>query len=201
MKTIHHSLALVFTAIFAGSAMNAYAVPTTPTFSFHETGAGELELPNGAVIPLPGTLTADSGPGGLTNVLTFTIHPQEDAAFTVGDVLLLDNSGGISDLLRFAPAVSSGTGLTQFIFLYSNDGAGLLADTGPPTAFYPNSVNFPEVENGATIFTPTAGQPGFLPVAPLPITYQVFSTPDTGSTILLLGLGVSGLALMRGDAN
>jgi VPDSG-CTERM motif len=87
--------------------------------------------------------------------------------------------------------------LTQLIFLYSNDAGGLLADVGLPAAFYPNSVTVTENENAITTFIPTTGQPGFLPVAPVPITYRIISMPDSGSTLLLLGLALSGLTVAR----
>ncbi len=87
--------------------------------------------------------------------------------------------------------------MTQLIFLYSNDSAGLPADTGLPGAFYANPVSLPENENAATSYTPLAGQPGFETGFPLPVTYQVFSTRDGGLTLLLLGIAVSGLGLLR----
>jgi len=62
MKIRH--LALIFA--FALSANTLHAVPPSlPTFSFHENGNGQLELPvlfGGGVIPLPGTLASDLGP-------------------------------------------------------------------------------------------------------------------------------------------
>src|SRR5205823_6883056 len=81
------------------SATTLRAVPSLPTFSFHENGQGQLELPNGFIIPLSGTLTSDSGPGGLLSALAFTAHPQLNP-LVVGDVLFLDASGHVSDILR-----------------------------------------------------------------------------------------------------
>ena len=133
--------ALLFTTTASNATVSA------PTFTFNENGVGQLELPNGAVIPLVGTLAADPGPGGLSTALVFTTHPQEGAAFIVGDAFLTGHGGTISDVLRFNPATSSGTGLTQLIFLYSNDAGGLLADVGLPAAFYPNSAAITENEN------------------------------------------------------
>ncbi|PYK75275.1 MAG: hypothetical protein DME42_02950 [Verrucomicrobia bacterium] len=184
-------VALLFTTTASNGTVSA------PTFTFNENGVGQLELPNGAVIPLIGTLAADPGPGGLSGALVFTTHPQEGAAFTVGDVFLTEHGGTISDVLRLNPATSSGTGLTQLMFLYSNDAGGLLADVGLPAAFYSNSVTITENENAITTFIPTTGQPGFLPVAPVPITYRIISMPDSGSTLLLLGLALSGLTVAR----
>ena len=129
--------------------------------------------------------------------MVFTTHPQEGAAFIVGDAFLTGHGGTSSDVLRFNPATSTATGLTQLIFLYSNDAGGLLADVGLPAAFYPNLAAITENENAITTFIPTTGQPGFLPVAPIPITYRIISMPDSGSTLLLLGLALSGLTVAR----
>jgi len=187
---------LALTFAFALSANTLRAVPSLPTFSFHENGQGQLELPNGFVIPFPGALIADPGPGGLMSALTFTAHPQLNP-FPVGDVVLLDASGHVSDILRFNPATSSSSGFTQLIFFYSNDHGGLLADTGLPSLMYDNTVTVQESQSGPTIYTPTSGQPGFSSDSPLGDTFHIFSTPDTGSTLLMLGIAVAGLALIR----
>ncbi|MBA3543613.1 MAG: VPDSG-CTERM sorting domain-containing protein [Chthoniobacterales bacterium] len=191
------STALLAAAALALSGHTLQAVPLIPTFSFHENGNGQLELPllfGGGVIPLPGTLMSDPGPGGLTSALTFTAHPR--VAFPAGDVLL-DASGHVSDILRFNPATSSLSGLTQLIFFYSNDHGGLLADTGLPSAMYENTVTIQESQSGPTIYTPTMGQPGFSTDSPLGDSFHIFSTPDTGSTLLMFGAGVGFLALAR----
>jgi hypothetical protein len=129
MKISRIVLAVLFA--LAASANTLRAVPSLPTFSFHENGQGKLELPNGFVIPLPGALTADPGPGGLSSALAFTAHPQVNP-FPVGDVVLLDASGHVSDILRFDPETNPAPGAPQLIFFYSNDHAGRLADTGFP---------------------------------------------------------------------
>jgi hypothetical protein len=192
MKTPY--LALIFA--FALSANTLRAVPSVPTFSFHENGNGQLELPNGAVIPFPGALTSDPGPGGLISALAFTAHPQVNP-FVVGDVVLLDASGNVSDILRFNPSTSSTSGLTQLIFFYSNDHDGLLADTGLASLMYGNTITIQENLSGPSIYHPIAGQPGFDSDTPLGATYQIFSTPDAGSTLLMLGVAAAGLALLR----
>ena len=132
MKISRIVLAVLFA--LAASANTLRAVPPSlPTFSFHENGDGKLELPLlcGGVIPLAGALMIDTGPGGLSSALTFTAHPLVNP-FPEGDVVLLDASGHVSDILRFDPATSTSSGLTQLIFFYSNDHGGLLADTGLP---------------------------------------------------------------------
>lgn len=183
----------------AVSANTLRAAPSLPTFSFHENGQGKLELPDlfgGGVIPIPGALISDPGPGGLANALAFTTHPQVNP-FPTGDVILLDASGHVSDILRFDAATGSAAPFTQLIFFYSNDPGGLLADTGLPSLMQSNTVTIQENPFGPTIYTPTAGQPGFSTDSPLGDSFRIFSTPDTGSTFLMLGAVIAGLVLLR----
>ena len=194
MKISRIVLAVLFA--LAASANTLHAVPSLPTFSFHENGEGKLELPNGFVIPFPGALTTDPEPGGLSSALAFTAHPQVNP-FPVGDVVLLDASGHISDILRFDEATSSPLGLTQLIFFYSNDHGGLLADTGLPSLMYDNMVIIQENPSGPTIYTPKEGQPGRSTDSPLGNSFRIFSTPDTGSTLLMLGAAIAGLVFLR----
>jgi hypothetical protein len=197
MKISRIVLAVLFA--LAASANTLRAVPSLPTFSFHENGQGKLELPllfGGGVIPLPGTLMSDPGPGGLTSALAFTAHPQA-APFPEGDVVLLDANGHVSDILRFNPETSPGPGSPQLIFFYSNDHGGLLADTGLPSLMYDNPVTIQENPSGPTIYTPIAGQPGFSADSPLGDSFLIFSTPDTGSTLLMLGAAIAGLVFLR----
>ena len=198
MKLSRIVLAVVFAVAASANTLRAVP-PSLPTFSFHENGNGQLELPllfGGGVIPLPGTLMSDPGPGGLASALTFTAHPLVNP-FPEGDVVLLDAGGHVSDILRFNPATSSSSGLTQLIFFYSNDHGGLLADTGLPSGMYDNTFTIQENPSGPTIYTPTAGQPGFSTDSPLGDSFRIFSTPDTGSTFLMLGAAVAGFAFLR----
>ena len=197
MKISRIVLAVLFA--LAASASTLRAVPSLPTFSFHENGNGQLELPllfGGGVITLTGTLTSDPGPGGLASALTFTAHPQLNP-FPVGDVVLLDAGGHVSDIVRFNPATPSSFGLTQLIFFYSNDHDGLLADTGLPSGMYDNTVTIQENPSDPTIYTPTPGQPGFSTDSPLGDSFHIFSTPDAGSTLLMLGAATAGLVFLR----
>jgi hypothetical protein len=188
---------LLFATVLVFAGTKLLAVPSNPTLSFNEDGKGKVELPNGAVIPLAGALAPDLGPGGLSSALTFTAHPAEEL-FTVGDVLLLDSSGKVSDVFRFNPGTTSPAGLnSQGLVFYSSDLGGLLADTGLPTDSYANKVTILENEAGPTVYTPTASQPGFEAGIQLPITYQIFSTPDPGSTLSLLAIALCGIGLLR----
>jgi hypothetical protein len=195
MKISRIVLAVLFA--LAASANTLRAVPSIPTFSFHENGQGKLELPNGVVIPFPGALTADPGPGGLLSALAFTAHPLVNP-LVVGDVVLLDASGHVSDILRFDPATSDASGLlTQLIFFYSNDHGGLLADTGLPSSMLSNTFTIQENPSGPTIYIPAEGQPGLSTDSPLGDSFRIFSTPDTGSTLLMLGAAIAGLVFLR----
>src|SRR6266699_6582750 len=194
MKISRIVLAVLFA--LAASANTLRAVPSLPTFSFHENGQGKLELPNGFVIPFPGALTADPEPGGLSSALAFTAHPLV-APFPEGDVVLLDASGHVSDILRFDPETSPAPGAPQLIFFYSNDHAGLLADTGLPSLMFSNTVTIQENPSGPTIYTPGEGQPGFSTDSTLGDSFLIFSTPDTGSTLLMLGAAIAGFVFLR----
>ena len=197
MKISRIVLAVLFA--LAASANTLRAVPSLPTFSFHENGNGQLELPplfGGGVITLTGTLTSDPGPGGLASALAFTAHPQM-APFPEGDVVLMDASGHVSDILRFDLETNPGPGSPQLIFFYSNDHGGLLADTGLPSLTFSNTVIIQENPSGPTIYTPVAGQPGFSTDSPLGDSFRIFSTPDTGSTLLMLGAATAGLVFLR----
>jgi len=87
--------------------------------------------------------------------------------------------------------------LTQLIFFYSNDHGGLLADRGLPSLMSSNTITIQENPSGPTIYTPVAGQPGFSTDSPLGDSFRIFSTPDTGSTLLMLGAATAGLMFLR----
>ena len=196
MKISRIVLAVLFA--LAASANTLRAVPI-PTFSFHEDGQGKLQLPpsfGGIVIPLTGVLMSDPGPGGLMSALAFTAHPLA-RAFPEGDVVLTDANGDVSDILRFDLEENPGAGSPQLIFFYSNDHGGLLADTGLPSSMFSNTVIIQENPTGPTIYTPTEGQPGFSSDSPLGDSFRIFSTPDTGSTLLMLGAAIAGLVFLR----
>ena len=60
-----------------------------------------------------------------------------------------------------------------------------------------NTVAIQENPSGPTIYTPIAGQPGFSTDSPLGDSFLIFSTPDTGSTLLMLGAATAGLVFLR----
>jgi hypothetical protein len=199
MKIPQFVLAVLFALTASANTLRAVP-PSLPTFSFHENGNGQLELPlvfGGGIIPIPGVLMSDPGPGGLTSALAFTAHPLAAPGFPFGDVVLMDASGHVSDILRFVPETNPGPREPQLIFFYSNDHGGLLADTGLPSSMFSNTVIIQENPSGPTIYTPAPGQPGFSTDSPLGNSFRIFSTPDTGSTLLMLGAAIAGLVFLR----
>ena len=68
----------------------------------------------------------------------------------------------------------------------------------PTGAFYVNVLNIDEVTfaNGVegAIYTPVAGQPGFVAGASCPVTYVLISDTPEPSSLLLLGSGLVAVA-------
>jgi hypothetical protein len=171
----------------------------TITISADENGHGTLVNSNGFSSALPFALLPDPGPGGLPAAATYgLLNPP---GLVAGDLIFFEVPvGSISDLIRFNPNQNGGS----LVFYSDNsDGVDALADTGFPTALYPNNITFtevgPEGANGLT-YTPVAGQPGFVAGAAGPVTYVIRSdspVPEPCSLTLLALGSVCGLASCR----
>src|SRR5207248_165441 len=66
-----------------------------------------------------------------------------------------------------------------------------------PSLMFSNTVTIPENPSGPTIYNPGEGQPGFSTDSPLGDSFLIFSTPDTGSTLLMLGAAIAGFVFLR----
>ena len=131
--------------------------------------------------PLPCGFQNDPGPGGLSGVMTYNL--LNPPGLVAGDVLLTE-IGSILDVVRFNPGENSGS----LVFYSDNlDGFDSLADTGgPPRLLYNNFVLVPEVgteANNGAIYTPLAGQPGFVAGAAAPVTYNLISDGTGASPV------------------
>jgi len=180
----------------------AFADPC-PTITVDENGNGVLNFTtgggcgSGAIVPMPGALAPDPGPGGLPSVLTYNLLVPP--SLVAGDVLLTDaDFGGLRlDVIRFNPA-GTAAGYPASLLFYSDnvDGFDSLGDTpSPPGVLYTNVVSIPElgVEGGVqnALYTPGPTDPGFVPG--FAVSYNFVSdTPEPG-TLGLLGTGLISL--------
>jgi len=200
-------VSLLWLALLLFASNTVVAAPYTPsvqlqpfsvTITVDENGNGSLTNTNGFFGTLGSALQNDPGPGGLNSVLTYSL--LNPPGLTAGDVLITDD-GLILDVVRFNPSERCVDGSLGCLVFYSDnvDGFDALADTsGPPLAFYPDTISIPEigteVDNRA-LYTPIAGQPGFVAGAGGPVHYVLISdiaVPEPTS-LAILGAGLATL--------
>ena len=186
-------LLLCLAPLLLSASTIVHADPFSVHITVDEYGAGTFTNTAGFSRSLRGVLQNDLGPGGLRSVLTYDLLMPP--GLVSGDVFMTETSGAIFDVVRF----NSFNGTLVF---YSDniDGADSPGDTpSPPTSFYPTTIRIPEVGpegNNFSVYTPTAGQPGFVAGAAGPVTYTLISDGHTPSpvpepsSLVLLGTGI-----------
>jgi hypothetical protein len=196
IRTTALTVALGLSLFLGGRASAQFAI----TIAVDENGNGTLSNTPGIFIPLPAALLPDPGPGGLPAALTYSL--LSPSGLTAGDLILSEptNNTTASDFIRFNPQQNGGS----LVFYSDNADTPLdVGDTGFPTGFYTNNIVFaevgPEGNNGFT-YTPTTGQPGFIPGTPVPVTYVIrsdVSTVPAPPAVVLVGLGAGCVASRR----
>jgi hypothetical protein len=196
MKKYLFTSVLLIGTVAAGLALSQPANAVTITVD--EAGFG-FEM-NGGLSFLSFSLSNDPGPGGLNPVLTYRLGGLF-GGMIAGDVLVLDN-GVLGDVVRFN--LDAILGPTLVFYSDNLDGVDNLADTPtPPGGFYANMIAIQEeaVEGNfmgtdGAIYTPTAGQPGFVPG--VNVTYNFISDTPIPIPGPIVGAGLPGLILAGG---
>jgi hypothetical protein len=202
-RTLFLSLGVAALLGSMGSVASAQA-PTPVLISVDELGNAYFSSPILGNAFSPGFLEPDPGPGGLPAALTYNLLGPP--SLVAGDIRLLEPiTGAATDLIRFNPTGTAPGYAASLVFYSDNlDGLASLGDTGLPSSTYTNLLTFTEVGpegNNGFIYTPTAGQPGF--IAGFLVTYDIHSdghaVPEPASLVLFVigGVGAIGLAVRR----
>jgi hypothetical protein len=181
--------------VFASTAHAQFTI----TVTVDENCNGVFMSSIGFQSPLDCGLFPDFGPGGLPSAVTYDL--LNPPGLVAGDLLLFESGAPgapIADIIRFNAfsPVTGGSG--SLVFYSALDGGVTLADTGFPTALYPNIAV--GVATGTFMYTPVLGQPGFVAGAAGPATYVVrtftASVPEP-ATVALLCAGLAAVAWAR----
>jgi hypothetical protein len=195
-RSIHAALAL---ALLATGNTAAAQFQRTVTVTVDENGVGRFQTNSGLDMAIPGFLMEDPGPGGLASALTYFL--QNPPGLVAGDLLLESPGGTLRELIRFNDITDMDGNSGELLFYSAMVGSTrTLADVGFPTARYANTLTRLLPGPGPTdfVYTPAAGQPGFIQGITGPTTYVIQIRPAVvpePSTAVLVLTGVLGVAV------
>jgi hypothetical protein len=159
MRTIKILLGILVFVCFMSMIAETAMAQADHVITFDENGNGTFLGET-----LRWDIRSDPGPGGFP--LTLTYLPQ--FMDTTGDLLIMEPTGALSDVVRF---YHGGIDNPSRIVFYSDLPESTLvelpdlADVGLPGAYYPNRVEMVEQGtegNNWVDYTPIQGQPGYL---------------------------------------
>src|SRR5262249_2016472 len=101
-KTMRRIIVVLFAlTLLLGVVDRAAAQILSTTVTVDENGHGTIMFPGGGTIPLASALGQDTGPGGRSNALIYSLFSPP--GLTGGDVIVTEPGGQVGDLLRFNP--------------------------------------------------------------------------------------------------
>jgi hypothetical protein len=138
-----------------GAANAQFAINIT----VDENGNGLFTNTAGFSSALPFALQTDPGPGGLAGALTYSLLGPP--GLQVGDLVFQEPDQTFGDVVRFISETCT-DGTTGCLVFYSIPPVDSLADIGLPTSTQTPVRGVEEDALGQVIYTPVAGQPGFV---------------------------------------
>ena len=206
-------VSIMGSALFLACA-SANAISSTTTMTVDENGNYSSDSPFGAVIVSSGVVPIRVGSqvGSALGYQYSQVYPKSCLVPVEGAVYIWDDAAHtiLSDVIGFL-----GDGPSEIYFVSLDSGGDLADASSVPSSLsgLANRVNLTEGANGVTIYTPqgpngSGAQPGYMDNAggvgrqgnfatyTFVSSDEAVSTPDGGSTVTLLGLGLAAMGMI-----